>query len=503
MTPPTLIRADYLIADPDKLDHAVIRDAALVISDGVIQAAGPWAELAPRYAQLTPVLTGKNQLIIPGLVNAHHHGRAFNTRLMGMRDKPLELWLPGFILYPALDTYQETLLSALQMLRGGVTTSLQAHSASGPFEHYRAGVLAALKAYGDAGVRVAFAPGHYDQHFLVYADERSFFNSLPHPLMQKLKTHFNPEQIYIKADDYFALFEDLQQMYQGSHSVKLLLNPIGLHWASDTLLRRTADGVQRYQTGLHLHLLETIHQQTYAYRTFGKSAAQVLSDYGLLGEHCSLAHAIWSKEQDIALYAATGTTITTNPSSNLRLGSGRLPLITMLEHSVPLAIGTDSMSLHSTDDLLADLSLLQVLHHQPGRGARTLSPFETLQFATTGGAKAAGLSGIIGKLLPGYQADITVLSLGRFQPTIPDNEIIGVALGQLTAADVTHVMVGGKGLVEDGKLTRYNTEALRQELLEQMPIPDTDKQSLLTALEPHLVEFYQRLERDTGESFTN
>jgi 5-methylthioadenosine/S-adenosylhomocysteine deaminase len=501
MTPPTLIRTDYLITDPDKLDRAVIRDAALVIADGVVRAAGPWAELAPEYVQLTPALTGKNQLIVPGLVNAHHHGRAFDTRLMGMQDKPLELWLPNFILYPALDTYQETLLSALQMLRGGVTTSLQAHSAAGPFEHYRAGVLSALKAYDDAGVRVAFAPGHYDQHFLVHADERSFARTLPHSLVQILKTHFDPEQLYITADDYFALFQELQQTYHSSDRIRLLLNPIGLHWASDTLLRRTADGVQRYQTGLHLHLLETLHQRSYAYRTFGKSAARVLSEYGLLGEHCSLAHAIWSEEQDIALYAATGTTITTNPSSNLRLGSGLLPLRAMLEQGVPLAIGTDSMSLNSTDDLLADLTLLQVLHHQPGHRARTLSPFEALQFATTGGAKAAGLSGVIGKLLPGYQADMTVLGLGRFQ--IPDTEIIGVALGQMTAADVTQVMVGGKVLVEDGKLTQHNIEALRQELLEQIPIPATDKRSLLTALEPHLIAFYQKLERDTGEPFAN
>ena len=160
-----LLRADYLIADPSLLEYSVIRDGALIVEKGRVVATGPWAELKKQYAHLESLCAPEDRLIIPGLVNAHHHGRALDTRQVGMKDKPLELWLPSFLLYPDADSYWETLLCAARMLKGGVTTSLQAHSHPGSFRAYERNVRCSLNAYRDAGVRVAFAMGIYDQSF--------------------------------------------------------------------------------------------------------------------------------------------------------------------------------------------------------------------------------------------------------------------------------------------------------------------------------------------------
>jgi cytosine/adenosine deaminase-related metal-dependent hydrolase len=487
---PVLLRAKYLLADPDALGRGVIEDGALVIEGARVEAVGAWRDVSARYRQLSPLWPGDKMMIIPGLINAHHHGRAFDTRAMGMQDRPLELWLPSFILYPAFDSYQETLLSALTQLQSGITSSLQAHSDSGPIAGYRARAAAALTAYDDAGVRVAFALGHYDQHALSYSDERSFMAHLPKPLAAQLGRYFDPSQLYIATEDYFALFGELQQHYRGHPRIRLLLNPIGLHWASPALLARMADGMARYQTGLHAHLLETRYQRGYAQRTFGKSAAKVLADYGLLGEATSLAHAVYSSAADMALYAESGVTIVTNPSSNLRLASGLLPLHQLQRLGVRVAIGTDSMSLWGGDDLLAELSLLQLLQQQPGHTAPRIDPFEALRMATSAGARALGM-GEVGKLLPGYQADVAVISLERCDTAATGTEVVAGALRQLRASDVRHVMVAGEVLLAHGRLTRHELNGLRQALLAQRPTDAKDKHAFLDALIPHLIAHYQ------------
>ena len=485
---PELLRADYLITDPSQLAAGVIRDGAVVIRNGRVLEAGPWAQLAATYQGLTPLLEPENKLVIPGLINAHHHARALDTRQVGMKDKPLELWLPSFLLYPATDTYLETKLCAARLLRRGVTTSLQAHSHPGPFDSYERNVFATLKAYRDAGVRVAFAMGHYDQQFLAYEPDEVFRARLPERLKAELLRYFAPDEVYIGTDEYFDLFATLVSTFQNDDRVQLLLNPIGLHWASAGLLKRTRGALDRYDVGFHVHLLETRHQATYARKTFGKTGAAVLADFDLLGERSSVAHAVYSTDRDIELYAETDTTVTTNPSSNLRLGSGRMPLPAMLEASVSLALGTDSMSLFGEDDLLSELTLLQGLYRPAGHDSRWLSPYEALAMATVGGAKAATLEGRVGKLLPGYDADLTVLDLSRFnKPSLSPVDPVACALSQPGKAEVEMVLVRGDVLVKDQKLTRLNLNDLEAEQAESLRVQDvSDKQRFLEQLEPYL-----------------
>lgn len=488
-----LLRADYLIADPSLLERGVIRDGALVMESGRVVAVGPWVEVKRQYAHLKPLVAPENRLVIPGLVNAHHHGRALDTRQVGMEDKPLELWLPSFLLYPDADSYWSTLLCAARMLRGGITTSLQAHSHPGPFRAYERNVRRSLDAYHDAGVRVAFAMGLYDQKFLAYEADDAFGKRLPEPLHRELLRHFPPKTLYIDTDAYFGLFETLLDECRANDRVRLLLNPIGLHWASDALLGRMREARERLGVGIHLHLLETPYQKVYAERLFGKTPAEVLLAFGLLGEHTSLAHAVWSSTEDSERYARTGTTVTTNPSSNLRLGSGLLPLSDMLEQAVSLALGTDSMSLFSEDDLLAEMTLLQALHRPPGLASRWLSPYEALRAATVGGANAAMFKEI-GKLLPGYRADVAVIDLKRFrEPNVHlETDIVALALSKTRADDVTTVLVNGQVLVEEGRLTQLDLRDVEAHLLNSFEATwSEEKRTFLKKLEPYLYRLYR------------
>ncbi|MCZ7571227.1 MAG: amidohydrolase family protein [Ardenticatenaceae bacterium] len=495
---PDLIRAEYLICDPDLLEASVITDGALVIDAGKVIAAGPWAELRTDYSHLTPLGGPRDWLVIPGLINAHHHGRGIATESVGMQDAPLELWLPGFMLYPNFDTYWNTLYTAARMLRSGITASVQSHSSTGPFPAYRESVERALAAYHDAGVRVSFALGHHDQNVMAaYVSDEEFLGSLPLALQVEARHWFHYPDIYISTDQYFTLFEELwHRCKQAYPRARLLFSPVGLQWASDALLSRLAAAARDYATGVHLHLLETKYQCTYVYRRFGCTAVEVLQKFDLLGPGTSLAHAIWLAEHELSSLAAAGATVVTNTSSNLRLGSGLLPLSALRTHGVKVALGLDSTSLFDDEDMLKEMRLVSTLHRRPGLERDWPSSYEVLRMATVGGAGVALLAGEAGKLLPGYNADITVLRLDRIRRPYVDPAVdpVGFALGRAVRADVDTVLVGGEVLVRNGELTRLDLARIEAELGN----PQNDEHAnrarrrLLRDLQPHIHTLYER-----------
>jgi 5-methylthioadenosine/S-adenosylhomocysteine deaminase len=487
-----LLRAAYVIADPSLLGASVIRDGAVVFENGQITEVGAWQDLQEKYAGLTPLGIPYESLVIPGLINAHHHGRGLSTTQVGMVDKPLELWLPSFILYPPLDPYLDALYTAARMLKSGVTTSLQSHSDAGPSEAYRYRAHRSLEAYQKAGVRIAFALGHYDQNFLTHTSEEKFFSTLPEALAKQARNYFDSETLYISTEDYFDSFRHLHQEFSNSKT-RLLFSPCGFHWASPALQRRMAEAAQHYQTQVHLHALETPYQRAFAEKTFGKSTAAVLGENGLLGEHISLAHGIYVTPNDIRLIAETRTMIVTNPSSNLRLGSGVLPLDTLRENTISVALGMDSMSLFANDDMLGELALVQALHRR--HEGKQLTPYQTLEMATVHGAKATGFKGV-GKLLTGYQADIAVIDLGRFHlPYLaPEVEVVSMVLAQGKSSDIEAVWVAGEQLVAGGQLNAVSLSQLETKINNTLNALGSknagEKKAFLHQLETHLLKFY-------------
>lgn len=485
------LRADYALFDPSLQAAGVVGDAALVIENGKVLDCGTWQRLEPLYRDLPAVTLPTGSLLLPGLVNAHHHGRALDTRQAGMADAALELWLPRFLSYPASSTYAETQLCAARMLLSGITTSLHAHSHPGPVNAFADNVRASLQAYRDLGVRIALAVGHYDQQLLSYLPDADLLAALPADVRTACLRHFDPEVVYLDSDAYFDVFTNLVNDWQGDAWVRLLLAPVGLHWASDELLARVQRERERLDVGVHMHLLETPYQAAYAQKRFGTSAGMALHHVGLLADTTSLAHGVWADEQDIELFTKTRTTVVTNASSNLRLGSGVLPLMMLLKQGVPLAIGTDSMSLLGTDDMFAELTLLQGLHRPVGHEAKWLSAYDALELATVGGAKASMFAGV-GKLSPGYHADAVVLNMNAILPTWCADSVdkVGLTLAKARAQHVSHVFVAGEQRVSDGKLVSHDIASLETAFVDSLAA-NADIGDFLRRLEPHLRGIYR------------
>jgi len=486
------IRADVALFDPSLHAAGVVHDAVLVIENGTVVDCGAWPVLAPQYAHLPTLQLPAGSLLLPGLVNAHHHGRALDTRQAGMADAPLELWLPRFVGYPTGDTYAETQLCAARMLLSGITTSLHAHSHPGPRQAFAENVQTSLQAYRDIGVRVAFAVGHYDQQLVSYLPDADLLAQLPEDVRQDLLHYFDPDVIYLESDAYFELFATLVADWQDDALVRLLLAPVGLHWASDGVLARVQYERDRLGVGVHMHLLETPYQAAYAHKRFGTSAVAALHTFGLLSETTSFAHGVWADERDIQLFAKTGATVVTNASSNLRLGSGVLPLMTLAERGVPLAMGTDSMSLFGTDDLLAEMTLLQGLHHPPYHSAAWLSAYQAFEMATVGGTKASTFADI-GKLLPGYQADAVVLDMNAILPpwVAAAADKVALTLAKARANHVRNVFIAGEQRVRDGKLVGHDIATLEKVFVASLEEADATAKDFSRRLEPHLRRIYR------------
>lgn len=492
----TLIRGKYVICgvnDRDEVD--VIVDGAVFQQDGEIIEVGKYDSIKARYTA-DDELGSDQQVVMPGLVNAHHAG-GLSSNLMGNPDDSLERWfVPMFMGYRAADPYLVNMYCIARMIENGVTTAMHLHFPRGP--GYEKSVRGTLQAYLDSGLRVAFALGARNQNHLVYQDDDGFLNSLPPGLATKLRHYL--AGIRVSDEEYFALMGSLLQEHGGNASgkVRIFLGVAGPQWCSEELLIRIKSLAREYQTGIHAHMLETVYQKLYALKTLGKTFPEYLNSIGFLGPEVSFAHSVWATEQDIELYAATGTSICHNPSSNLRLVGGIAPVRKMLERGVNVALGMDNHSLNDDEDMLQDIRLCANLHRIPGEEKPGLSSGQLLKMATVNGAEVTFFSEQIGALEKGKRADIILINMEKItEPYIdPRTDIVDVVLARASGRDIDTVMIDGEIFLRDGKHTRINkaeiVAEIRESLTRELNPEETEQRKLADELNPHVLEFYRR-----------
>ena len=473
----------------------VLYDAAVYQVDGVIRDVGPYAALKAQY-QPDAELGGLDYAILPGLVNSHHHGRGVSTLQMGTCDDCLELWiLAGWGRRP-YDYYLMTLYTALNMLESGTTTVMYNHPQTAAAT-LKEDVDAVLRGFLDAGMRVAFSSYFRNQNRVVYGDDREFLSGLPADLAEGVGRYLAVSDM--TDDDYFAFFAETYRQYHAhpSGKIRVLLSPSNVQWNSDDFLLRAKEQAARYQTGIHIHLVESSYQKDYGRRTWGKTPVEHLQDLEFLGPELSCAHAVWLTDRDIELLAGAGATVCHNASSNLRLKNGIAPVNPMLAGGVNVAMGTDSTAINDDDDLLQEMRLVSKLHRQPGIDAPAITAAQVLALATANAAAPTGFAGAIGVLEPGRRADLVLLRLDGLEypylePDLPPLEAI---LGRAKARDVAAVIVDGELLLQDGAHRQVNKADVGRELREQLsrPLePETlETRRMAQRLAPYVQQFYR------------
>lgn len=487
----------HLVTDPAQLPAAgLIEQGGVAIADDRVVEVGTHDELFARYPYAER-MGSEGALVFPGLVNTHHHGWGLSNYQMGAADEYLELWLSEIWSRRPVDAYADSLWADMRNIRSGVTTVLHG-SYPRDFSKYASDIRAKLRAHDVSGIRAAFAVHVLDRNTFVYQDDAEFLKTLPTGLRRRVTNALDGLGLP-GSSAFFELARTLAEEYDGHRRISILAGPVAGQWCSDELLKRVRSLADEMGTGIAIHCVESAHQREWALRTYGKTQAQHFEDMGLLGPDVSLGHAGWLTERDMEICAAAGTSVCHNPSSNLRLRVGILPAIEMLAKGVNVSIGLDGNGLNDDEDMLQELRLAAKLHRLP-RALEFHAPptsFDLLKMGTVNGARSTNLDGDIGRLKPGYKADVVVLDTKPMLHPYQDDatHIVDVMLQRAKGVDVDSVVIDGTIVLRDKKFTTVDEQQVMIDLVNSATRePSPQIQAWMDAaaeLKPFMVRFYK------------
>lgn len=491
----SIVRGCVVVTEPEgRRRWRQIENGAVLQRDGVIETIGSFAEISARHPDVPAIGNGR-QVVLPGFVNGHHHVGLTPVQL-GSPDMPLELWFVTRLAMRRVDPYLDTLYSAFEMIASGITTVQHLHGwAPGDLAAVEATADAVIRAYEDIGMRVSYSFSVRDQNRLVYGDDTAFTASLPAELQPAAERHF--ARFPLSTAEYGALFERLHASHRGKERVRIQLAPANLHWCSDAALRMLVELSERYDTPLHMHLVETAYQKEYARRRGGGTALDTIDRFGLLGPRMTLGHGVWLSEADLDRIAAAGAHICHNCSSNFRLRSGVAPLNEVEKRGINTAIGLDEAGINDDRDMLQEMRMVLRAHRVPGmEEADVPSVGQVLRMATEGGARTTPFAGRIGTLAPGKTADLVLIDADRIAyPYLdPETPLLDAVIQRAKTDAVALVMVAGEVIYEGGRFTRVDRNAALRELQQSLARPlaedERERRMLAKALLPHVRRFY-------------
>lgn len=428
--------------------------ADILIKGDTLVSIGPPGLQAPEGAQ---IVDAADRAMMPGMVNSHVHGHGTLAKgLVGDR-WPLELFLnamPGMTGHRTLeDKYLNGLVAAVEMIRKGCTTCYDLF-----FEFplpSRDGVFALGQAYKDAGMRAVIAP--------MLAD-KTLYQAYP-GLTENIPDGLRKEALAFQMAPYEASADALEMIYDTWPFDRDVIRPaiaptIPVH-CSDAFLVRCAELARAYALPLQTHLAETKSQALLGMSKYGRTLTAHLESLGMLGPHMSAAHAIWLDRDDRARLADAGASVVHAPVSNMRFGSGMAHIRPMLDLGINVGIATDAANSSDNLNMFESTRLASLISRvQTPDFEEWLGADEVLRMATRGSAQAAGFGGMIGEIAPGFKADIVFLDLGHIN-YVPCHDMITQIVFTENGAAVDSVMIGGRMVLDRGRLTTIDEVKLR------------------------------------------
>ncbi|HSM01791.1 MAG TPA: 8-oxoguanine deaminase [Acidimicrobiia bacterium] len=423
-----------------------ISGGGLFARDGVIEQVGPSDEL-PGAADR--VVDASGLLVLPGLINTHHHFFQTLTRVVpGAQDAPLFDWLR--CLYPVwanLDPESvrvATTLALLELAKSGCTTA---------FDHqylWPNGSRVDDQLEGAEPVGIRF---HASRGSMSLSEKDG---GLP------------PDSV---VQDHDTILEDTTRVIDAFHDpspgamVQVAVSPCSPFTVTEELMRDSAALARDKGVQLHTHLAETRDEERFTLERFGKRPVDYAADLDWLGDDVWFAHAVFVASDEITRMAATGTGMAHCPSSNMRLASGIAPVAGYRTARVPVGLGVDGSASNDSSNLLAEARqalLLGRLAVSPGIGEGAQMGARTaLEIATRGGAEVLGRNDI-GALEVGRMADFFTLDLNRveFSGALQDPVAAAVMCSPVPARDV---FVAGTAVIEERQHSTIDEGVLVEE----------------------------------------
>jgi len=453
--------------------------ADILIEDDTIREVGPPGGPVPDG---TREISAARRLVHPGLVNAHTHSHGNLAKGMGDR-WTLELlltaapWLGGN--RGAEDIQLSAQIGAAEMLLKGCTACYDLF-----FEWpvpSADGMALVASAYAEIGMRAVIAPMVADRSF--YEAIPGLAEALPTALQERVATlRLAPGEATLKAIG--AIVRDWQF---DREQVRPAVAPTIPHHCSDAFILGCAALAREFDLGLHSHVAESKVQAVAGIRVYGQTQTAHLDRLGVLGPNFTVAHGVWLDDDDMARLGDNGASVAHNPGSNMRLGSGLADTRAMLDARVNLGIGTDGASCSDNQNMYEAMRLASFVSKVQGPDWQNwLSTREAALAATEGSARALGFGDRIGRIAPGYKADLVMLDLDH-PNWLPLNDPVNQLVHCEDGTAVESVMVGGRMVVEHRRILTLDLARLRDRATasrDRLLAANADNRRLYDALAP-------------------
>lgn len=437
-----LVKNIHTLATFDE-EQREIRQGALFVRDNVIEQVGTTAALPETADEVLDL--GDRYVVLPGLVNTHHHFFQTLTRVVpSAQNHQLFHWLTS--LYPLWSKITADMLrtgaqvAAAELILSGCTTASD-HSYLFPND---CTLDDEIQAVLETGIRF-----HANRGSMSIGESKGGL----------------PPDALVENEDF--ILKDSQRLIEQYHDndrysmLRITLAPCSPFTVSQDLMRESAAMARSYPgVRLHTHLAENNSDVEYSLEKFGQIPGDYAESLGWLGNDVWHAHCVKLSDRAIQQFGATGTGVAHCPCSNMRLASGIAPIRHMLDCQVPVGLGVDGSASNDAGHLMQEARMAMLAARVRDEDPAALTGREALAIATQGGAKVLGRDDI-GVLAPGMAADLIAINLDRLA-------FAGARYDPVAALLFCHVdrvdysFINGRRVVDNGVLTTLDLPTLLQ-----------------------------------------
>jgi 5-methylthioadenosine/S-adenosylhomocysteine deaminase len=411
----------------------LLADHAIGIADGAIAWVVPSADVTEGQKDAAEIIDGVGHVAIPGLINCHTHS-AMTMFRNSAEDVVTATWFndhiwPMEINMTPRDVRLGAQLAVAEMLLAGVTT---------------------------------FADHYFDMDQIATVVEETGARGF------LAQTYFSSQgEAGIESAAEFA--EEWNGAADGR--ITTAMGPHAPYTVSDADLEKTAAHARRLGIRTHIHTSESPGQTTSSLGRRGVTPVQVLHDTGIVETGVLIAHGAGIIEDDLRWLVPYADRVAVACCDKVYLKhaqSGTTPVRMLHDAGITVGVGTDGPGSHNTLDILESMRFLSLTEKDRHNDATWLTSQHALDLATRQSAAAIGQSGRLGALLPGYRADIALIDT-RGPHMQPMHDLAAALVLSVKSSDVSTVLVDGKVVVRDHKLTTLDVAPAIEELNRRVP----------------------------------
>ena len=426
----TLIHNAELLITMDDAGRT-IPGGSLYLRDNVIEWVGSSEEVTDEQHQAEQVIDAAGKVVLPGLINTHHHFYQTLTRAMAPNSGLFD-WLK--ILYPIwarMDgeaVYVSALTAMAELILSGCTTSSD-HLYLFP---NGARLDDEIRAAEEIGMRFHAARGSMS--------------------LGESEGGLPPDSV---VEEEEAILKDCMRVIEQYHDpdpyamLRVVVAPCSPFSVTPELMRESARLARTYGVTLHTHLAETQDEEDFCLEHFGYRPAAYAEHLEWVGDDVWWAHSIYVDEPEISMMARTHTGCAHCPSSNMRLASGIAPVPQMRTEGVPVGLGVDGSASNDSSHFLAEARQALLLQRVSGN-PQAVTGAEALWLATRGGASVLRRDDV-GQLAPGKAADVIAFDLNQLGYAGATHNPLD-ALTFCAPQQVDFSIINGRMVVKEGEL---------------------------------------------------